>query len=398
MGRPCGDSSPDPCHPQARCLSSLWSLSGRPSLPSTWGDTLVGATWSPELTPPDRTDSSASTEDVPLRPLEVQLRDGERFRGLLAFSSDEVLALEVEGHLLELRRRDVVSERYLDQDPSWVGPSGDGARLRLERLPLGERSLLEVVGGAFAERARLLFLPSRAPEAWVALPDDSNPRGPFPLWDPTPALPLECVPHLVALSDAEGNEDSWAAALLSQLQPLDFVLLESATAPLILAGFLAQLRWAFVEGRALGLRFYDPRVLEDLWEHLDPANLGLLFGGAWTRDERGQEDLRCVLCDGALAALSRRCSKCGAQLLGDEEAPALFGALARVEGEDLVVARPETGLGARRVLARTLMKGRKALWLEPAVVAALGRAYRQRVEGQDDSEASRGAASAGGKT
>tara|TARA_R110002072_G_scaffold195444_3_gene352768 strand:+ start:1898 stop:2977 length:1080 start_codon:yes stop_codon:yes gene_type:complete len=356
-------------------------------------------TWSPELTTPDPIDPAPSSEDVSLRPVEVQLRDGERFRGLLAFSSDEVLALEVEGHLLELRRREVVSERYLDQDPSWVGPSPtQGAKLRVERLPLGEGSLLEVVAEAFAERARLLFLPSRAPEAWAALPDEANPCGPFPLWDPTPELPLECVPHLVALSDAQGKADPWAGALLSQLQPLDFVLLESATAPLALAGFLAQLRWAFVEGRALGLRFYDPRVLGDLWEHLDSANLGLLFGGAWTRDERGQEDLRCVLCDGDLAALSRRCSECGAQFLGDEEAPLLCGAQARLSGEDLVVARPETGRGARRVLARPQMKGRKAFWLEPAVVAALGGAYRQRVEGQDCSEASRGAASAGGKT
>jgi len=330
--------------------------------------------------------------------VEVQLRKGERFRGLLAFSNDEILALEVEGHLLELRRREVVSERYLDRDSTWIAAAKSASGLLgFERIPLGEGGLLAAARQAFADQAQVLFLPSRAPSAWAQLPEGADSRGPFPLWDPIPALPLECVPHLVALG-SEGEEYPWAAALLGELGPGDLVLLEAMASPLALSGFLGQLRWAYVGGRALGLRFYDPRVLGDLWENLDPGNLGLVFGGAWTRDERGQEDLRCVLCDGTLAALSLRCSGCGAPLLGNEEAPFLLGAQARVEGEDLVVARPQVGIGARRSLARPLSKGRKALWLEPAVVKALGGAYRKRIEGGEGSEPGSGGAMVGAKT
>jgi uncharacterized protein DUF4123 len=302
----------------------------------------------------------------------------------LAFSNDEVLALEVEGHLLELRRREVVSERYLDQDPTWLGRAGPGdpeARLQIKRQPLGDASYWDVAREVFGERALALFLPSRAPKAWASCPEEAPSRGPFPLWAPSSDLPLECVPHLIAL-----GQDPFVESLQEELQPLDFVILESAAQPLALAGFLGQLRWAYVEGRALGLRFYDPRVLPDLWAHLDASNLGLLFGGGWTRDEGGREDLRCVLCDAELAALSRRCSGCGAPLLGEDEAPALIGAQALVAERELVIARPQTKLGERRALARRPLPGRKAFWLAPSVVAALGGAYRARVEAQVGSE------------
>lgn len=317
-----------------------------------------------------------SSEDAEPRPLEVELRSGERFRGLLAFSNEALVVLEVEGHLLELQRREVVGERFLEADPSWSPPAESA--LRITREPRGGRSLSELARAACGKRALALFLPSRAPEAWAARPDTAPAAGPFPLWEPEEALPLECVPHLVGLASESGPEE-WVEGLLAELEPAEPVLLESAAAPLALARFLGQLRWAYVGGRALGLRFYDPRVLRDLWAHLDDASLGLLFGGAWTREESGVEELRCVLCDGLLAALARRCASCGAELLGAEEAPALIGAQACLEGDELLVAHLEVGVKERGRFARAPQRGRKAFWLEGPVVTAIGAAYRERV-------------------
>lgn len=324
-------------------------------------------------------DPDSSSADVQLRPLEIQLRDGERYRGLLAFSNDQVLALEVEGHLLEVKRREVVSERYLDRDPSWGRSAGEvGERLVLERVRWAESSLLEVARATLGEGALAVFLPSRAPEAWKTRPDEVPEGGPFPLWEPSEEFPLECVPHLMTLG---AEEDPLVLGLSQELAAEDWVFLESGARPLAVAGFLGQLRWAYVGERALGLRFYDPRVLRDLWVHLDSANFGLLFGGAWTRDAMGREDLRCVLCDAEIPALSQRCAGCGAPFLGEDVAPFLIGAQALVEGEELLVARPRTALGERRALARAPLPGRKALRLPPEVVRGLGDAYRARLEG-----------------
>lgn len=294
------------------------------------------------------------------------------------FEGPETLALEVEGHLLELSRREVVAERYLDHQTESGPGEGAGRGVWLEEIALEAKAREASLRAALGGSGFVLFLPSRAPDAWgsheSSSPSAPAPGGPFPLWDPEPDLPIQCVPHLLSLGEPGGSSE-----FLAELGPLDAVYLESAAAPLALARFLGGLRWAYCRGRQLGLRFYDPRVLRDLWSHLDPSSLGLLFGGAWTRDPRGAEDLLCPLCDASLPALSSRCSGCGVAFLGEDEAPTLIGAYAVVEEQALIRARPCTPIASRRALARSPQRGRKALQLPAQVVSALGAAYQARV-------------------
>ncbi|MBL4850495.1 MAG: DUF4123 domain-containing protein [Planctomycetes bacterium] len=316
------------------------------------------------------------------RAVEVQLRDGDRFSGLLVVESEELIALEVCGRLLELRRRDVVSLRFVDHDPTWTeGREGGDGPTRITRQAL-EGSGGTALRGALGPHGLLVVLPSRAPKTWAKLVEAASgeregpPPGPFPLWDGEPGLPLERVPHLLALRDEPSHD-----ALLAELGPLDAIFLESRAAPLQVARFLGNLRWVHTEeGRLLGLRFYDPRVLVDLWEHLDSAALGLLFGSVWTRWPTGQEELLCPLCDGEVLGLSRTCPSCGAGFLGEEAAPYLLAAYSVLDEGDLVRVEPwppSPALG-RGVPTRPLQRGRKALRLPREAISRLGRSFRAR--------------------
>ena len=308
--------------------------------------------------------------------MEVELSDGSRYSGAVLHEDSEQLSLEVEGRPLQLRRSALVYARYLEAEAAKPSPGAGSGPLRIQRRALvGPRE--EALLSALGERALLVFLPSRVPRAWetasAAAPSDG---GPFPLWSGDPSLSPERTPHLLALNEA-------ALPLLHELPSSGGVYCRSAAPAQLLARYLGHLRQAYdPRGRRIGLRFYDPGVLQDLWALGDPATAGILCGSAWTRPPQGRDELLCPACDAPLPPLATACARCPAAFLGLPVAPYLIGSwFAEARGLELVSAEPwpQSPQPGSEPPLRPRQRGRKAFFFSDEQLAALGAAYRARV-------------------
>lgn len=326
-----------------------------------------------------------------LRPVELELFSGERLEGLLVFQSDDALTLEVDTRTLVLPEPEVRTLRFLDGGEGWTEVAEDApdpeaaprGPVVLERIPLGADRVagLNALALESGLQTHALVRAGSLPGLLGAL--EQFKADVFALYERFPTESRHSLPYLVTLDP----EDRWPRSLLKRLGPAWGALIRSPAPAREVARLLTNLlRVRLDDAQERTFRFYDPRVLRDYLDVVEPSDAALLFGAAWCRHPRtGVEELLCPCCDAELPGLSLECPGCPARFAGDEAAPTLIGEWILEDPQDrslfwratLWPPRPERG---RVPPARDLQRGRKQLRLRRAQVQALGRAYRAREE------------------
>lgn len=323
-----------------------------------------------------------------LRPVELELFNGQRLEGILVFQHAEALTLEVDARTLELPEREVRSLRFLDGGEGWSNeeqrdPPEDEPRgpIVLEEVPLGDDRVagLNALALDSGLQTHALVRAGSLPGLLGAL--EKFKAQVFSLYERFATETRHSLPYLVSLDP----EERWPRSLLKRLGPDWGALIRSPAPAREVSRLLTQLlRVRLDDAQERTFRYYDPRVLRDYLQVAEPSDAALLFGAAWCRHPRtGAEELLCPCCDAELPGLKLECPACPARFAGDEAAPTLIGEWLFEDAHDrslfwrATLWPPRPGRG-RVPPARDLQRGRKQLRLRRAQVQALGRAYRQR--------------------
>ncbi|HBP20150.1 MAG TPA: hypothetical protein DEA08_20465, partial [Planctomycetes bacterium] len=306
-----------------------------------------------------------------LRPVELELFNGERLEGILVFQGEESLTLEVDTRTLVLPEPEVRTLRFLDGGEGWsnaaaeaTDPKSPRGPVVLERVPLGEDRVagLNALALESGVQTHALVRAGCLPGLLGAL--EKFNASVFSLYERFATETRHNLPYLVALDP----EERWPRSLLKRLGPAWGALLRTPAPAREVARLLTHLlRVRLDDAQERTFRFYDPRVLHDYLSVVEPSDAALLFGAAWCRHPRtGAEELLCPCCDAELPGLSLECPGCPARFAGDEAAPTLIGEWIYEDSSDrslfwrakLWPQRPARG---RVPPARDLQRGRKQL-------------------------------------